>query len=46
MKEGTPESNRKLAEAFANAMLDRSLPEVLFDPAMIKSMWDEYLETT
>ncbi len=27
MKEGTPESNRKLAEAFANAMLDRSLPE-------------------
>jgi hypothetical protein len=46
MKEGTPESNRKLAEAFANAMLDRSLPEVLFDPAMIKSMWDKYLETT
>jgi hypothetical protein len=46
MKEGTPESNRKLAEAFANAMLDRSLPEVLFDPAMIKSMWLRYLETT
>jgi hypothetical protein len=46
MKEGTPESNRKLAEAFANAMLDRSLPEVLFDPAMIKSMWDKYLDTT
>ena len=46
MKEGTPESNRKLAEAFANAMLDRSLPTVLFDPTMIKSMWDKYLDTT
>ena len=42
MKEGTPESNRKLAEAFANAMLDRSLPEVLFDPELIKSMWNKY----
>ncbi len=46
MKEGTQESNRKLGEAFANAMLDRSLPEVLFDPEMIKSMWARYLETT
>ena len=46
MKEGTPESNRKLAEAFANAMLDRSLPTVLFDPEMIKSMWVKHLETT
>ena len=39
-------SNQKLAEAFANAMLDRSLPKVLFDPTMIKSMWDKHLETT
>jgi len=46
MKEGTQESNQKLAEAFANAMLDRSLPKVLFDPAMIKSMWDKHLDTT
>jgi hypothetical protein len=46
MKEGTPETERKLAEAFANAMLDRSLPEVLFDPEMIKSMWGRHLEMT
>jgi hypothetical protein len=46
MKEGTQEANQKLAEAFANAMLDRSLPKVLFDPKMIKSMWDKYLDTT
>ena len=46
MKEGTTEAERKLAEAFANAMLDRSLPEVLFDREIMKSMWDKHLDIT
>jgi hypothetical protein len=46
MKAGTQESNQKLAEAFANSMLSRSLPQVLFDVDLLKSMWEEHLDVT
>ena len=46
MKEGTKESEQKMAEAFANAMLNRSLPKVLFDQGLIKSLWARHLEIT
>ena len=46
LKAGTREAEQKLAEAFANAMLDRSLPEVLFDADLLKSMWSWHLGIT
>jgi len=46
LKQGTRESNQKLAEAFANAMLDRSLPKVLFDTEIMTSMWEKHLDIT
>ena len=46
LKQGTPESNQKLAEAFANSMLSRSLPKVLFDTETMTSMWEKHLEVT
>ncbi len=46
LKAGTRESNQKLAEAFANAMLDRSLPKVLFDTEIMTSMWEKHLDVT
>ena len=46
IKEGTKASQQKMAEAFANAMLDRSLPKVLFDPELMKSQWARHLEIT
>ena len=43
---GTQEANQKLAEAFANGVLNSSLPGVLFDPDLLESMWDKHLATT
>jgi hypothetical protein len=46
LKAGTQEANQKLAEAFANSMLSRSLPQVLFDADLFKSMWEKHLDVT
>ena len=46
LKAGTQESNQKLAEAFANSMLKRSLPQVLFDTGIMTSMWEKHLDIT
>jgi len=46
LKQGTQESNQKLAEAFANSMLNKSLPKVLFDKETMTSMWEKHLDVT
>ena len=46
LMEGTEESHRKLAEAFANSMLDKSLPDVLFDKDIFRTMWEKHLQIT
>jgi hypothetical protein len=45
-KEGTHEAHSKLVEAFANALLDQSLPKVLFDKEILADMWISHLDIT
>jgi hypothetical protein len=45
-KEGTHEAHSKLVEAFANALLDQSLPKVLFDKDILADMWISHLDIT
>jgi len=46
LKSGTPEEKKELAFVFTNAMFSRSLPEVLYDPKLFKSLWTKHLEIT